>query len=553
MTQPSPPEVPSPPVDAERDGPVLVTGATGYVGGRLVPELLAAGHAVRCLARTPDKLDGFAWRDDVDVVKGDVTDLDSLQAAMTGCRAAYFLVHSMGGSPDFATRDRQAAATFCEAAAATEGMAQLVYLGGLGDEDDEGLSPHLRSRHEVGRVLADGPVPVTELRAAVVIGSGSASFEMLRHLVETLPVMITPKWVHTHCQPIAIRDVLAYLVAAIDEPAGGAGSRVLEIGGPDVLTYADMMRTYASVAGLPKRLLVKVPVLSPNLSSHWINIVTPLPRALARPLIESIVNEVVVTDDAARVVLHHEPITFRQAVEEAIRRVEHLDVQTTWSSASLPGTSPADPLPTDPDWSGGIVMRDERTVTAAATPAAVFAAVSGVGGGRGWYVVDFLWGIRGFLDRMVGGIGRRRGRRHPDLLRVGDALDFWRVEANLPPDRPRSPGDGGELDDGEGLLRLRAEMRLPGEAWLEWRVTPGDDGRTVLRQRALFHPTGLFGRLYWYAMVPFHAVIFAGLARELAAEAEHRAADPDAAEGAAPVAPDQPAANPQNPSGRVSA
>ncbi|MEJ7845202.1 MAG: SDR family oxidoreductase [Acidimicrobiales bacterium] len=541
MADQSLPADPLPPVGDGRQGPVLVTGATGYVGGRLVPELLAAGHAVRCLARTPDKLDGFAWRGDVEVVKGDVTDKDSVRTAMAGCRAAYFLVHSMGGSPDFATRDRQAAATFCDAAAATEGMARLVYLGGLGDEDDEGLSPHLRSRHEVGRVLADGPVPVTELRAAVVIGSGSASFEMLRHLVETLPVMVTPKWVHTRCQPIAIRDVLAYLVATLDEPGVGDGSRVLEIGGPDVLTYAEMMRTYASVAGLPKRLMVKVPVLSPNLSSHWINIVTPLPRALARPLIESIVNEVVVTDDAARVVLRHEPITFRRAVEEAIRRVEHLDVSTTWSSASLPGASPADPLPTDPDWSGGIVMRDERSVTAAATPAAVFAAVSGVGGGRGWYVADFLWGVRGFLDRMVGGIGRRRGRRHPDLLRVGDALDFWRVEAHLPPDQPRPAGDGGELDDGEGLLRLRAEMRLPGEAWIEWRVTPGDDERTVLRQRALFHPTGLFGRLYWYAMVPFHAVIFAGLARELAAEAEHRAADPEAAEGPAPVAPDQPA------------
>jgi uncharacterized protein YbjT (DUF2867 family) len=477
---------------------ILVTGATGYIGGRLVPELLAAGHEVRCLARTPDKLADAAWRDRVEVVEGDLTDGDSVRAAFEGVDAGYFLVHSMGGADDFAAQDREAAATFRDAAA-DAGTGLIIYLGGLGQDDDPDLSPHLSSRHEVGEVLAEGPVPVTELRAAVIIGSGSASFEMLRSLVEVLPAMVTPRWVGNRCQPIAIRDVLAYLVAVLDD--GGQGtSRVLEIGGPDVLTYADMMRTYATVAGLRPRLLVSVPILTPSLSSLWIGLVTPLPVGLARPLVESLVNEVVVTDRPVRAAVDHEPVGFAEALELALRRVSDLEVTTRWSDAGLPGRTPADPLPTDPEWSGGRLLVDEQQVVTSASRDDVFAVVEGIGGDRGWYVTPILWSARGLVDKLVGGVGMRRGRRHPDRMRVGDAVDFWRVETV---ERP-------------SLLRLRAEMRLPGEAWLEWRLETEDDGRTCLRQRALFHPRGVLGRAYWYGLVPFHVLIFKRMCQRIA-------------------------------------
>lgn len=479
---------------------ILVTGATGYIGGRLVPELLSAGHRVRCLARTPAKLDDEAWRDQVEVVEGDLTDGASVRAALEGVEGAYFLVHSMGGAADFAAEDRRVATTFRDAAA-DAGVDRIVYLGGLGDDDDPTLSPHLSSRHEVGRVLADGPVPVTELRAAVIIGSGSASFEMLRSLVEVLPVMVTPKWVQNRCQPIAIRDVLAYLVAVVDHP--DAAGRVLEVGGPDVLTYADMMRTYAQVAGLRRRMLVSVPVLTPSLSSLWIGLVTPLPVGLARPLVESLVNEVVVRDRPITDVVDHQPMGFSRALELALRRVADLDVLTRWSDAGLPRTTAADPLATDPDWSGGRMLVDEQQVRTTAAVPDVFRVVEGIGGRRGWYVTPILWSARGFIDKLVGGVGMRRGRRHPDRMSVGDAVDFWRVEAI---ERPT-------------LVRLRAEMRLPGEAWLEWRVDDEGDGRTCLRQRALFHPRGLLGRAYWYALVPFHVLIFKRMCQRIAGAA----------------------------------
>jgi uncharacterized protein YbjT (DUF2867 family) len=484
--------------------PVLVTGASGYVGGRLVPELLAAGHRVRCLARSPVKLTGMPWAEDVEVVQGDVADPDSLAPALDGVSAAYYLVHAMEGGAGFAERDRRAAASFRDAAA-TAGVEQIVYLGGLGDDDDPNLSAHLRSRHEVGRVLADGPVPVTELRAAMIIGSGSASFEMLRHLVDVLPVMVTPKWVRTRCQPVAIGDVLHWLVAAISEPA--ARGRVLEIGGPDVCTYDEMMRAFAEVASLPRRAVIPVPLLSPRLSSLWIGLVTPLPTAIARPLVDGLSNEVVVGDRPVTDVLPHDAIGYREAIEVALRRVEGLDVATWWGSAGASPSSPADPAPWDPSWAGGTLLCDEQRVSTTAPIEAVFATVAGVGGDRGWYASDWLWEARGLLDRAVGGIGLRRGRRHPDDLRPGDALDFWRVDAYEPP----------------SLLRLRAEMRLPGRAWLEWRVRP-DDGATVLEQRALYHPKGLWGRVYWYALLPFHVLIFGRLARALARAAESRPA-----------------------------
>jgi uncharacterized protein YbjT (DUF2867 family)/uncharacterized protein YndB with AHSA1/START domain len=474
---------------------VLVTGATGYIGGRLVPELLDAGYEVRCLARSPAKLDGRPWTDRVEVVRGDLADPPSLGAAMEGMDAAYFLVHGMGTADDFATRDREAAAAFRDAAAAA-GLQQLVYLGGLG-EDEGSLSEHLRSRHEVGATLAEGPVPVTELRAAVIIGSGSASFEMLRQLTEVLPAMVTPRWVRTRCQPTAIRDVLAYLVGVLGEP--GAQGRVLEVGGPDIVSYQDMMELYAEVAGLRRRLVLPVPFLTPWLSSLWVGLVTSLPPGLARPLIESLENEVVVADHALEALLPRTRLSLREAVEVALERTRDLEVTTWWAGAELVGRGPADPMPTDPDWSGGAVFDDTKEVDTATPVHEVFRAVTGIGGHRGWYVTDPLWAVRGLADRVVGGPGMRRGRRHPDELRVGDPVDFFRVEA-LVPDR---------------LLRLRAEMKVPGEAWLEWTMEPTADG-TRLVQKARFQPRGLLGRAYWYSMLPFHHFIFAGLAKRLA-------------------------------------
>jgi uncharacterized protein YbjT (DUF2867 family) len=477
--------------------PVLVLGATGYIGRRLVAELVAGGRHVRALVRNPAKLDAEEWSGAVEVVQGDVLDPESLSEAFAGVGTAYYLVHSIGGRGDWEERDRRAATNVRDAAAAA-GIDQLVYLGGLGDDAGAELSTHLRSRHEVGQLLASGAVPCTELRAAVVIGSGSASFEMLRHLTETLPVMITPTWVETRCQPIAVRDVLAYLVGVLGEPK--AFGRILEIGGPDVLTYRQMMAIFAEVAGLPKRLIVSVPVLSPSLSSHWVGLVTPLPADLARPLIDSLVNEVVVHDPAIHEIVPRQPVSYRRAVELALEKLMDLEVATTWADAELWGRSPADPLPADPDWSGGTVLSDVQELHVDAPPDVVFATAEGIGGERGWLAGEWLWVIRGGLDRLVGGVGLRRGRRHPDRLRVGDSLDFWRVEA-LEPGR---------------LLRLRAEMRLPGEAWLEWTVEPDDDGGTVLRQRALFHPRGLFGRAYWFAVTPFHRLVFRPMAERLA-------------------------------------
>ncbi len=478
---------------------VLVTGATGYIGGRLVPELLDAGHSVRCVVRSPTKLAGQLWRDGVVVVKGDVNDRSALGEAMGGVDVAYFLVHSMAGSASFDEEDRRAATSFRDAATAA-GVGRIVYLGGLGRDDDPNLSMHLRSRHEVGRVLAGGSIPVTELRAAVIIGSGSASFEMLRYLVEVLPVMVTPRWVHNRCQPIAIRDVLTALVAA----AGQAGeqSEIVQVGGPEILTYREMMRIYAEVAGLPRRLVVAVPLLTPKLSSLWVGLVTPLPGALAKPLVESLINEVVVTDPPRSDCFDMETLSFRTAVEHALQRSADLQVATRWSDAALPGHSAAHPMPSDPDWAGGSLLVDEVSVASEATPSELFATVTGIGGDRGWYVAPLLWNTRGWIDKLVGGVGIRRGRRHPDNLRIGDAVDFWRVEAIEP----------------ERLVRLRAEMKLPGEAWIEWSIAADGDG-SRLHQRAIFYPRGLAGRAYWYALVPFHGLVFAPMAARLAATA----------------------------------
>ncbi|MFI1968394.1 NAD(P)-dependent oxidoreductase [Streptomyces cinnamoneus] len=479
----------------------LVTGATGYIGGRLVPELLAAGYRVRALARSPAKLRDHPWAGDVEVVRGDVTDAASVGAALRGIDVAYYLVHALGTGETFEETDRRSARIFAEQASAA-GVRRVVYLGGLtpAGVPEETLSPHLRSRAEVGRILLESRVPATVLRAAVIIGSGSASFEMLRYLTERLPAMVTPRWVHTRTQPIAVRDVLRYLVGSARMPQDL--NRAFDVGGPDVLTYGDMMRRYAVAAGLPRRLIVPVPVLTPRLSSQWIGLVTPVPPSIARPLLESLRHEVVCHEHD---VAHHvpdppgTPLPFDTAVSLALERVQEAQVATRWSSASVPG-APSDPLPTDPDWAGGSLYTDHREVCVPASREALWRVVEGIGGENGWYSFPLAWAVRGWLDRLTGGVGLRRGRRDPARLRVGDSLDFWRVE---------------EIEPGH-LLRLRAEMRLPGLAWLEMYAESDADGRTRYRQRALFHPRGLAGHAYWWGVSPFHALVFGGMARNVA-------------------------------------
>jgi uncharacterized protein YbjT (DUF2867 family) len=476
---------------------VLVTGATGYVGGRLVPRLLEAGYQVRCLVRDPRKLEQDPWRDQVEVVQGDILEPATLDASLDGCEAAYYLVHSMDGVGQFADRDRTGAENFRKAADRA-GVNRIVYLGGMGGGD--GLSEHLSSRHEVGRILAGGATPVTELRAAVVIGSGSVSFEMLRYLTEVLPVMVTPRWVRTRCQPIAIRDVLGILVDVLDDP--GEADHIYEIGGPDVLEYEQMMRIYAEEASLPRRLIVPVPVLSPKLSSHWVGLVTPIPSGIAKPLVDSLRNEVVVRDSSFLDGYPRKLLTYREAVGRALEVSEELAVPTRWSDAE---PSPAQPTSSDPDWSGGTLYRDHREVSARASSNDLFWAFSRIGGTNGYYGFGWAWHLRGLADSLVGGVGLRRGRRHPEELRRGEALDFWRVAA-VEPDR---------------RLLLHAEMRLPGEAWLEFRAD-GEGDQTTLQQTAYFRPRGLLGRLYWAVLIPFHAVIFRLMAERIAAAAETR-------------------------------
>ena len=475
---------------------ILVTGATGYVGGRLVPRLLEAGYRVRCLVRDPARLQGRAWLPQVETVSGDVLQPQSLLAAMQGVNAAYYLVHSLGGGSDFSGRDLLAARQCAEAAKAA-GVQRIIYLGGLGDPESN-LSPHLRSRQETGAALREAGVPVTEFRAAVIVGSGSLSFEMIRYLTERLPVMICPRWVFTRVQPIAIRNVLDYLVAAL-ESAESAG-RVLEIGGKDVLTYAGMMSGFAKARGL-KRRLISVPVLTPRLSSYWVHLVTPIPAAIAQPLIKGLGNEVVVRDDSVRRLFPAiDLLDYATAVRLALGKIETHGVETVWSDALTSSQGQTKPLALITN-EGMILERRQRTVAAA--PEAVYRSFAALGGDRGWLYLDWTWQLRGMIDRLCGGVGMRRGRRDPAELRVGDALDFWRVEAV-------APGSS---------IRLRAEMKVPGRAWLEFRSVARYDGNTVLTQTAFFEPKGLWGLLYWYVLYPVHSLIFSGLIRKIASDA----------------------------------
>lgn len=472
---------------------VLVTGATGYIGGRLVPRLLKAGHSVRCLARNAQRLTGRFCG--AEVIEGDIFDEEHLRRACEGVDATYYLVHSMSDSQRFAERDRDAAALFGKYAREV-GVQRIIYLGGLG-ADDAALSHHLASRHEVGEVLRSSGVDVIEFRAAMIIGSGSISFEMLRYLTERLPLMIAPRWVTTRSQPISISDVLRYLVSALDLPNGD--SRIYEIGGADIVTYRDMMLRYAHLRGL-KRKVVIVPFFTPRLSSYWVHLVTPISGRLAQPLILGLRNEVIVRDSAARRDFPEiAPIGFDAAVSRALDRYRASGPDTTWFDAfdvrRLPATFTG-------AREGMLIDRKERIANA--TPHQVASVFTQLGGKRGWLYGNALWQLRGLLDRAFGGFGLRRGRRSTTDLRVGDAVDFWRVEA-LEPDH---------------ILRLRAEMKLPGKAWLEFDADRLNDGRTRLTQTAFFEPRGLFGFLYWYLVFPFHALIFSRMASRIVLLAE---------------------------------
>ena len=476
---------------------ILVAGATGYVGGRLVPRLLATGSRVRCLVRDAARLQGRAWLGQVEVVQGDMLEPASLAAAMQGVQVVYYLVHSLGGGADFSERDRIAAGN-CARAAAAAGVQRIIYLGGLG-VDDERLSAHLRSRQDTGAALRAAGVPVTEFRAAVIVGSGSLSFEMIRYLTERLPVMICPRWVFTRVQPIAIRNVLDYLVAALSCPA--SAGRIIEIGGQDVVTYAEMMQGYARARGLRRHLLA-VPVLTPRLSSYWVHLVTPIPANIAQPLIKGLGNEVIVHNDAARGLFPSiEPMDYQTAVRLALQKVEANGVETAWTDALT--SSQGDKTPVMLSSREGMVI-EQRQRTVAADAGAVYQSFSELGGARGWLYMDWAWQLRGMVDRLFGGVGMRRGRRDPVSLRVGDSLDFWRVEA---------------VESGR-MIRLRAEMRVPGRAWLEFKALPGAAGETQLVQTAFFGPKGLLGLIYWYALYPIHSLIFSGLIRRVAEIAE---------------------------------
>ncbi len=491
------------PVTPDSDSPlILLTGASGYVGGRLLQSLEQKGCRVRCLARRPEFLRPKV-SPSTEVVPGDVLDRHSLDPVLRGVRVAYYLIHSMGATGSFEENDRRAAHNFAEAAKAA-GVERIIYLGGLGD-DTQDLSPHLRSRQEVGHILRQSGVAVLEFRASIVIGSGSLSFEMIRSLVERLPVMITPRWVSMPAQPIAVEDLIAYLTAAVHLPV--PDYRVYEIGGSDQVSYADIMRTYARARGMRLR-MIPVPALTPFLSSLWLGLVTPLYARIGRTLIESIVHSTVVRDTAALSVFSVRPMGIEDAIRHALTNEDKEFAATRWSDAL---SSSGDVR----SWGGirfGTRLVDSRTAHVSMTPTQAFTPIQRIGGDTGWYAWNRLWQLRGFIDLLVGGVGMRRGRPTVQNLRVGDTVDFWRVEAF----------------EQSRLLRLVAEMKLPGRAWLEFEVV-GDNTSAVIRQTAIFDPVGLFGLVYWYMMYPLHQLVFGGMLRRIVekAEEENERAAPD--------------------------
>lgn len=484
---------------------ILLTGATGYVGGRLLPLLERLNNRVRCFTRRPESLANRIGPT-TEVVAGDVLDRQTLAAAMSDVDTAFYFVHSMGADRNFETQDRVAAENFAQAAAAA-GVSRIVYLGGLGNPDHE-LSKHLRSRQETGDVLRAHHPHVIEFRASIVIGSGSLSFEMIRALVERLPIMICPRWVQVKAQPIAVEDLLSYLLAALDLPLGR--SQVYEIGGPDQVSYGQLMQEYARQRGL-RRWMIRVPVLTPYLSSLWLGLVTPLYARVGRKLVESLRNPTLISNNLACTTFAVRPRSVSDAIARALVNEDQEFAETRWSdafSSAGPGRV----------WGGerfGSRLVDSRTITVDVPPDQAYAPIRRIGGRTGWYYGNWLWSLRGFLDLLVGGVGLRRGRRDPEQLRVGDSLDFWRVELYEPPRR----------------LRLHAEMKLPGRAWLEFEVTPNERGSTI-RQTAIFDPLGLWGLVYWYGIYPLHQAVFAGMLRTLAAAAVHIDPEPSPAQAA---------------------
>lgn len=473
---------------------ILVTGASGYIGGRLIARLLEKGETVRAMARRTDGLKA-RWGDRIEAVEADVLNAASLAAAMKGVHTAYYLIHSMGEGGDFEVRERQSAENFGYAAQQA-GVKRILYLGGLADETVP-LSKHMRSRQETGRILKASGVPVLEFRASIVLGAGSLSFEMIRALVQRLPIMITPKWVRVMAQPIYVEDLLAYLVQGLDAELPEKG--VVEVGGSETITYQGIMDTYAEVRGL-KRIHVPVPFLSPRISSLWLGLITPLFARIGKKLIESILHPSVVTDPEPATRFSVDPVGVKEAVTLALQEEDEVCAETRWSDSLAAGN-------THQTWAGvrfGTRLVDSRLLKVEAPPEKIFAAVERIGGKQGWYFGTWLWYLRGAIDELLGGVGMRRGRKDPDRLQPGDVLDCWRVEEVQ---RPR-------------FLRLRAEMKLPGRAWLEFEVTPEDGGGCHLRQTAVFDPKGLGGNLYWFGIFPLHVVIFRGMIRGVARAAD---------------------------------
>ena len=476
---------------------ILVTGATGYVGGRLVRNLLEQGYQVRVFVRDEKKVAQYSWANSVEISVGNVSDYQAIRSALDGIDVAFYLLHSINSATQFDQIEREMAATF-GSAAADANIKQIVYLGGIISEKSE-LSPHLKSRADTGEILRHSGVPTIELRAGVVIGSGSASFEMLRYLTERLPFMITPKWLNVRIQPIAVRDVLRYLVgaAAIDTKISAA----FDIGGPDIFSYKEMMQRYAEAAGLRKRIIIPVPVMTPKLSSGWVGLVTPVPYTLAKRLVSSLKNEVVASPSEIRKLVPDPKnglTDFKTAVKLALVKIKDAKVDTRWSDASVPGT-PSEPLPTDPDWAGGTLYKDVRIVHSTDSVETVWKRIEAIGGDNGYSTATWAWEVRGLVDKIFGGVGLRRGRRDPNFLQVGDALDFWRVE---------------HLEKNK-VLRLRAEMKMPGLAWLEFGVEPEGDG-CVVTQVAIYAPKGLLGHLYWWSVWPMHGIVFPSMVNKMA-------------------------------------
>ena len=475
---------------------ILVTGATGYIGGRLVPRLLEKGYKVRCLVRTPDHLAGRPWTGSVEIIKGDALSGAGLRESMRGADAAYYLIHSMADVANFQGLEETAANNF-RAAAKEHGVNNIIYLGGLGSAAG-GLSKHLTSRHRVGEILRSSGLNVTEFRAAIIVGSGSVSFEIIRYLVERLPFLPCFKYLeNTRCQPIAVRDVLSYLIAALADPA--PGGRVVEIGGSSTHTYRELLEIYAQSRGL-KRLFLNSLFWSPDLSAKFVGLMTPVPAMFAKPLLESLSNNVVCSgDEALRLFPEIKPLDYRTAVQYALMRLNEHNVETSWTMAYIPHyAQPRVFIDTE-----GLILED-RSVSVNAPPENIFSVFSGIGGDRGWFYAQFLWNLRAWLDRLMGGVGMRRGRRDPDNIHQGEPLDFWRVE---------------RVVEGHMLL-LRAEMKLPGKGWLQFQAAKESGSASVLRQTAYFEPLGFFGYIYWYSLYPLHKIIFAGLAAEIKRRAE---------------------------------